>query len=454
MKKLDVFYDIMIKKLIISVIYLFCSFCCSAEELVIWATADMHGNIISHNGGMARILGILEAKRKPDDILVDAGDLLQGTYCANASGGSVIVNAFNTMNYDFYVPGNHEFEYGIDRLLCNFQKLKSVILCANWHFVPPLKNMKPWQIVTRKGRRTAFIGLGERESRTRIMQDGKIVFADEEKALAGCLREIRKEGVDLIVLVRHGGIYFSGGTLYNMLKKFPEIDIVIGAHSHQLERGRKIAGAYYVQPGMHAGGIIEVRVSFSDSGKIERITSEYHEASENIHPSENMSSLIALDKRMMKDARRKTDIKLPVKIKNTTDIQRYLLAGALKKLCPADADLFFLENTAYEWRGILSKYFIYRIFPYENNIVSIPVSRREYVTIAGECRKYADKYKVKMYVSEPPAAKRYFILRTSTFVLSGGGRNFPGSRNIAEKRMKEIKEYISPRRAAELYLGL
>ena len=83
------------RKNVIILLFYLVSALLTASEVVIWATSDMHGVLKSKRGGMARILNILEAKRKPQDILVDAGDLFQGSYIANTSAGSIIVNAFN-----------------------------------------------------------------------------------------------------------------------------------------------------------------------------------------------------------------------------------------------------------------------------------------------------------------------------------------------------------------------
>ena len=196
MKKLDVFYNIMKKNITFFLIFLL-SVLLQASEVVIWATTDMHGILQSKHGGMAGILSILELKRKPQDILLDAGDLFQGSYIANNTNGSVIVNAFNLMNYDFYVPGNHEFEFGSEVLRKNFEAMNSVILCANWAFVPAISKMKPFCIIERNKMRIAIIGVGERESRNRILPDKKLVFMNEEKSIALALKELRKEKVDL-----------------------------------------------------------------------------------------------------------------------------------------------------------------------------------------------------------------------------------------------------------------
>ena len=283
----------MMKKLTISLFLFFWSFAFFAAEVVLWVTTDMHGNIINKNGGMAKIASLLQEKRGRNDILIDAGDLFQGSYAANTDNGRIVVRAFNAMNYDVYVPGNHEFEFGRDVLYGNLKNIKAQILCCNWRFEPPLANMKPYAVLERNGLRIGIIGAGERESKYRILPDNSLVFADEAVSIARAIKELRKDKVDLLMLVRHGGIYFSGGSLYSLMKMFPEIDIVIGGHSHQLERGRKIAGAYYVQSGQYAEGISKITVSFDDNNRrIKRISSEYFPVSA-YSAAESMKNILA-----------------------------------------------------------------------------------------------------------------------------------------------------------------
>ena len=80
---------------------------------------------------MAKIASLLQEKRGRNDILIDAGDLFQGSYAANTDNGRIVVRAFNAMNYDVYVPGNHEFEFGRDVLYGNLKNIKAQILCCN-----------------------------------------------------------------------------------------------------------------------------------------------------------------------------------------------------------------------------------------------------------------------------------------------------------------------------------
>lgn len=440
----------MLKKVIILLLLLYQLLAIAFSEVVLWATADVHGVVNSSSGGLVGIYSLLEVKRKPTDLLIDAGDFFQGSYSANISGGTSLVNIFHAMDYDFCIPGNHEMDAGMENLRHLYSQLKVPVLCANWNFVSSLQNMKPYALVERNGIRIGIIGTGDRESRTRILPTEKVSFMKEEKAIAQALAALRPEKVDIIVLVRHGGIYFSGGNLYSLLKQFPEIDIVIGAHSHQVEKGRKIAGAYYVQPPAYGQGVSEVRAVYNKkTRKIERITSVLHSVSA-VRTSDKMKKYIKNEQEYR--VRSKSVIaEIVSKFTSTEDLQKYLIRQSSALLGKADADLFFIDKSGIEMKSAISDYMIYRMFPYENNVVQITVSRKEYQTILEECKKYSEKYKAVLLADFRGGKKQHIILRTSAFILSGGGRNFPAARSIAEKR--EITEFVSLRQLVKKYLN-
>lgn len=405
----------------------------------------MHGRIISKQGGMAKIQSILAESRSKDDILLDAGDMFQGSFTSNCTEGMMAVNAFNIMNYDAYVVGNHELEFGYHALRKGLSSINCPVLCANIRFKSPIANVKPYVILKRKGLSIGIIGLGERESRNRMMPQKMMSFLNEERALAEALNELRRKRVDMIILVRHGGIYFSGGSLYTMLKKFPEIDIVIGGHTHQVEVGKKIAGSYYVQPGAYGDGISRIKVEFNDrTRRVERITSAYLKA-ENKPPASSMSAVLSRERRMNNEGNRSIKHNIPRNMHNIKDVQTMLLFDALNGYINYDACIFFIDESKMRWYGKLSKYMIYRMFPYENKLVTVPVTGQEFRRILEDCRKYAQKYNVKLVVKN--SSKDRFWLCTTEFILSGGGRNFISSRMITEKKSGKIKVYKSPRQA-------
>lgn len=80
--------------------------------------------------------------------------------------------------------------------------------------------------------------------------------------------------VDVIILLRHAGIYGGGENLSALLKNIPEVDLVIGAHTHRAEPGRRVGSAWYVQPPANGTGLAECTFYFdTERRRIQQIES-------------------------------------------------------------------------------------------------------------------------------------------------------------------------------------
>ncbi|MEG0767833.1 MAG: metallophosphoesterase, partial [Clostridia bacterium] len=93
----------------------------SAEpvEIVVFHTNDVHARVLPDPGmGYAMAAGYVDAARSAGKnvLLLDAGDTFHGLVIATAVRGESIVNIMNAMKYDAMAPGNHDFNYGLDRL--------------------------------------------------------------------------------------------------------------------------------------------------------------------------------------------------------------------------------------------------------------------------------------------------------------------------------------------------
>ncbi len=89
----------------------------ATNDLHGWAmgVTDRYGAAEIHRGGLATLAGyvkVLRAENPGGVVLVDAGDLFQGTLMSNITEGAVVIDAFNLLGYDAAAIGNHEFDYG------------------------------------------------------------------------------------------------------------------------------------------------------------------------------------------------------------------------------------------------------------------------------------------------------------------------------------------------------
>ena len=183
-------------------------------------------------------------------MLVDAGDAVQGTPLGKLSNGESIVKIMNAAGYDFVIPGNHEFDYGMEQFLKLASKMKCGYYSANLIDIKTRKLvLPPYKILALGNKKVAFIGATTPQTLTsstpKYFQDknGKFIYGfleDESglklyKALQETVDRVRKEGADYVILVGHLGTNgalpkWSSGAIaahtYN-------IDAVIDGHSHE-----------------------------------------------------------------------------------------------------------------------------------------------------------------------------------------------------------------------------
>ena len=223
----------------------------AGKDIIILHTNDIHCGITDN-------LGIDKVSQYKKDLkkqgypvaLVDAGDAIQGAPIGKLSTGESIVKIMNAVGYDFVIPGNHEFDYGMERFLQLASRQKCGYYSCNFVDVKTRKPiLKPYKIIVLGGKKIGFVGVTTPEtlvtSTPKYFQDkdGKFIYGfceDQagEKVYAAVQRavnNVRKEGADYVFLVGHLGTdgsipYWSSGAIaantYN-------IDGIIDGHSHE-----------------------------------------------------------------------------------------------------------------------------------------------------------------------------------------------------------------------------
>ncbi len=238
--------------LLTAVMALSCLSIAQAEnpDVVILFTNDVHC-AIDDNLGYASVAGLRdELKAAGSEVLVvDAGDAAQGGPVGTLSTGSYIIDIMNKVGYDVAVPGNHEFDYGMDRFFeligmanypyisCNFTDLKTgkAVLDA-------------YKIFDIGGIKLAFVGISTPKTITSstpaYFQDasGNWIYSFQQdetgEALYACVQTAvdaaRAEGAQYVVALAHLGIEetCSPWMSTDVILNTTGIDAVIDGHSH------------------------------------------------------------------------------------------------------------------------------------------------------------------------------------------------------------------------------
>lgn len=246
----------------------------SPVTLRVVAMNDFHGAIYESPerqdpsralGGLPVLAGAVEALRAedPDLVLLDGGDLFQGSWPVNASKGMGSVEALNLLRVDAAAIGNHEFDYGgIDggharrgALEAGARRARFEWLSANvthedgapWR----PDGVAPWTILERKGVKIGVIGLTTQDTPQTTLQKNvaDLRFGDVVEAVRATLPELESRGAQVIAVVGHltgscapkayaeaGEPCLPGGEIGQLLTELPPgtIDLLVLGHAHTL----------------------------------------------------------------------------------------------------------------------------------------------------------------------------------------------------------------------------
>ena len=223
----------------------------AGKEIIILHTNDIHCGI-TDNLCIDKVSQYKKDLKKQGHpvALADAGDAIQGAPLGKLSTGESIIKIMNAVGYDFVIPGNHEFDYGMARFLQLASRQKCGYYSCNFVDVKTRKPiLKPYKILNLGGKKIGFVGVTTPEtlitSTPVYFQDknGKFIygFCEDQtgenvyQAVQRAVNNVRKEGADYVFLVGHLGTessipYWSSGAVaantYN-------IDAIIDGHSHE-----------------------------------------------------------------------------------------------------------------------------------------------------------------------------------------------------------------------------
>jgi 2',3'-cyclic-nucleotide 2'-phosphodiesterase (5'-nucleotidase family)/LysM repeat protein len=271
-------------------------------NMIIIATSDIHGRFMPYEyairsenkkGSLAQISTIVKEIRtkNPNTIVVDAGDTIQDNYAdifINETKNPII-EAMNYINYDAWILGNHEFNFGIEPLKKIIKEFKNEVISSNIYDESGNRLVKPYTILEiEDGIKIGIIGTTHPDIMKwdRENLNGYTVTdpAIETKKI---INEI-KENVDFILSVNHIGMKTDEKDITgikNILNKNQEIDALIFGHDH-----KKIQSYYYsngqiyekpqnqikekmipiIEPGKWGETLAKIEVTFTkENGKYE-----------------------------------------------------------------------------------------------------------------------------------------------------------------------------------------
>jgi 2',3'-cyclic-nucleotide 2'-phosphodiesterase (5'-nucleotidase family) len=230
----------------------------SGPRLRVIGTNDLHGQLESlqdqngvWRGGVARTATVIRKARSEctgdcQHVLLDAGDLFQGTPISNLSYGRPVMDYYNRMGYTAAAIGNHEFDWGQDTLRARMRQAKFPFLSANIRFADGRD--VPWiandTILVKGKTKVGIIGIITPSTATSTLPANvsNLSFADPATVINTEAKVLRGRGADVIIVVAHDGGFCNKdangtesctGEVFQIAPKITEkVDLFIAGHSH------------------------------------------------------------------------------------------------------------------------------------------------------------------------------------------------------------------------------
>ena len=221
------------------------------KDLVILYTSDVHCGI-DQGWGYAGLYAVKKnLEKKYNVLLVDDGDAIQGEPIGTMTKGEAIIDIMNTVGYDVAIPGNHEFDYGVDRFLELSKRADFPYISCNFNKDGELL-FQPWLIKEVGGLKIGFVGVTtpgtlRSSTPTYFMDDnGNYVygfFQDKTgeglyNAVQKAVDETRAAGADYVIVIGHLGdeLEVSPWMYSDVISHVSGIDVMLDGHSHDTEQ--------------------------------------------------------------------------------------------------------------------------------------------------------------------------------------------------------------------------
>jgi 2',3'-cyclic-nucleotide 2'-phosphodiesterase (5'-nucleotidase family) len=438
------------------------------EEVQILGTTDIHGHYEhgdknDDSGGWLRLAAEIRKRRDSfgadRTLVIDCGDTVQGTLPALVSRGAASMELLAAIGYDVWVPGNHEFDFGIARLAELLDLGGERTLCGNLTVTVGNTVRQPpaWRLFNRGKARIAVIGATATYLEEWLWGNAMTGYrvGKAEELLEKILPTVHAEKPDMIVLAIHQGWMIDDPRGINevarIVRRFPEIDLVLGGHTHRDIAGTR-AGlrSWYVQAGAGAShlAVVKARVDVANHA-VQDIRSE-------LVPAEAFPAADRAAREAIHDWLRQTravavkrigTVAVPVPVTGTPGescATSELICRALAAATAAEVVFHGRLSGAELPAGPISEARLFGLIPYENNIGCAFLSGAELKQVIREQYRSRDSssynglYGLKATVgkdgtvtslcrSDGQPVPDDLRLKTAfnSYVIAGGGGRFP-----------------------------
>lgn len=355
-------------------------------ELTILQSTDLHGS-----PAVAKFARWIADERKadPELLLVDCGDLCNGTFETSCDGGASMVSYLNACRYDVWVPGNHEFRIGNANFRKDLDLFKSGdVLAANLVFDDPARKPKrpilPCKLFRRKGVNIAVVGMVSH--RYDDWYDAALYKGMRLLSPADAMREImpvvREAKPDIIVVAAHSDLRASAETKtgneewvssQSIYTNYTDVALFLAGHSHCVVPLTEYApGQWIVQPGDNGRSMAKVTLVYdTDAKKVVSATAVFAEAKDlPALPDDEMPKSWCRNNAAAQETAERPLVRLPDALvydpkAKTGGLPQTLVPEAVREATGTDAAIIYWTKTLRPTKAELTEKFFYSNFkPY------------------------------------------------------------------------------------------
>jgi 5'-nucleotidase / UDP-sugar diphosphatase len=230
-------------------------------------------------GGFAYLASAIkkvrQEKGEENVLLLDGGDTFSDDQLGNLTKGEAMIRLMNTVKYDLMALGNHDFDYGLERTrelekMANFPMRAANIVDEQTQ--QPIFG-EPYIITEKQGVKIAILTLGYRNTPKTGNPDNVkgLRFSIGQEVAQQYVPKLREQA-DVVVVLSHEGTAVD----YKMAREVEGIDLIIGAHSHDIIEPRKKIGQTYVVQAMSDASILGDTELILSGSKLVDVKDHYH----------------------------------------------------------------------------------------------------------------------------------------------------------------------------------
>lgn len=293
------------------------AFAAKTVDIQLLVTSDLHGKFMPYeystasenkNGSAVQVSTLLKKMREEykNTIVFENGDTTQDNshelFLKDKT--SPIIMALNEMKYDAFVPGNHEFNFGMDTLNHIIKSFDGEFLVANL-YKDGKRVYQPYKIFQKEGVKVALIGVVTPHIKKWDSENLKGYDATNPVEEVKKLIPELQEKADLIVVGAHmsaGGEYGDGDSAIAIAEENPEVAVVIAGHEHSVINTRAKTGAVVIEPGKWGEMVAKIVVTMTEeNGKWTVKSREEDIKSENVLINDKKNkTIVPADEKLVK----------------------------------------------------------------------------------------------------------------------------------------------------------